>query len=402
MTLYPHQLTSINYHLLHAYSINGSGMGVGKTRIALEFIKRTGKRGLIVGPAFLRGTWESEARECEVTNYEYIPYSQIHKYDSKDLMGFGTWVADEVHFLKTATAMRAHAYYSLLKKCKPDFWLGLSGTPIKNKVPDLWVPLAICSQCPTDSNGLRLEGELTKYRAFSRHFCNVEIMNIRGARVEKYSGIKEARIPELRALLKDKYIRFKIEDVVNDMPSMTHKDVQLNLRPVAGLEETFKAYCEGSKIDPTSKAASALLKSSTTVEYVEDMLETGEAVLVFSDHVLSAEAIAKGLKTVCVTGKMPAEERNRIVERFQRGEFKSLVATIGSLSVGVTLTAARHVVFNDLSWTHSDNIQAGARIHRIGQKQACFSHYMLGSPTDEHIAKVLRLKAETTLRILGG
>lgn len=272
---------------------------------------------------------------------------------------------------------------------------------MRNKVPDLWVPLAICSQSPNRTNGRHLESELTKYRAFSRYFCNVEILNMRGARIEKFTGVREARLPELKDLLRDKYIRFKIADVVHDLPSMTHIDVDLSLRPVPGLEETFKAYNEGSKIDPTSKAASALLKAPCTAEYVETMLEAGESVLIFTDHVLSAEDIAARLNGECVTGKMPAEVRTKVVEDFQAGRIKVIVATIGSLSVGVTLTAARHVVFNDLSWVPSDNKQAEGRIYRIGQKNACFTHYMIASPTDAYITKVLREKAETIHKVLG-
>ena len=401
MRLYPHQLASVAFHVKHEYSMNGSDLGTGKTAIALEFIRQTGLPALIVGPAFLAGVWRMEAANLGVTDYIYVPYSQVHKLKGDVLNRYGVWVAEELHYIKSPTARRTQAYYSLLKKVRPRYWLGLSATVMRNRVPDLWVPLAICSQSPNRTNGRHLTDELTKYRGFSRHFCNVEILMMRGARIEKFTGVKEARLPELKQLLEDKYIRFKIADVVHDLPTLTRKEVELALRPVPGLEETFKAYCEGSKIDPTSKAASALLKAPHTAEYVETMLEAGESVLVFTDHVLAAEDIAKRLKGECVTGKMPAEMRTKVVEDFQAGRVKVIVATIGSLSVGVTLTAARHVVFNDLSWVPSDNKQAEGRIYRIGQKSACFTHYMIASPTDAYITKVLREKADTIGRVLG-
>jgi SWI/SNF-related matrix-associated actin-dependent regulator 1 of chromatin subfamily A len=407
MKLYPYQETCVNFHLLHEYSINGCAMGLGKSFIALEFIKRTGKPGLVIGPAFLKGTWLGEANKFGVPIH-FVPYSQIHKFSVKDLRQFGTWIADEITYIKNPKSLRTNAVYTLLKAVKPPYFLGLSGTIIKNKIFDLWVPLAICSQSPNNTNGLHLEGDLQKYRAFSYHFCHVEIMKIRGARVEKFGGVKEEKIPELKALLKDKYISYKVEDVLKDLPTMTRKEVMLDLRPVAGLEEAFKNYMAGSKVDPTAKALSALLKAPSTAEYVEVMLEAGESVLVFTDHIKSAEEIAAKIKVgefvkgaVCITGKMPSEERHKYVEAFQVGDLKCIVATIGALSTGVTLTAARHVVFNDLNWSHSENQQAAARVSRIGQVRPTFAHYILGSDTDAHIAKTLITKEQTVLKVLG-
>lgn len=399
MILYPYQEQCVNFHLLHEYSINGCEMGLGKSLIALEVIRRVGRPGLVVGPAFLRKSWMAEASKVGVA-MEYIPYSQIHKVKAKELMQFGVWVADEAQFLKNPKAMRTSAFYSLLKIVKPPYFIGLSGTIIKNHVQDLWVPLAICSHAPGNTNGLRLEGELQKYRAFAYHFCNVTTFKIRGARVEKFGGVREERIPELKALLKDKYIRFMVKDVLKDLPVMTRKEVMLDLKSIPGLEEQFKNYMAGSKVDPTAKALSALLKAPSTAEYVENMLELGESVVVFTDHIKSAEEIAKLLGAPCITGAMPSDKRHDLVVAFQAGKINCIVATIGAMSTGVTLTKARHLVFNDLSWSHSENIQAEKRIHRIGQDACSFAHYMLGSPTDAHIMKTLILKAETILRVL--
>jgi SWI/SNF-related matrix-associated actin-dependent regulator 1 of chromatin subfamily A len=71
------------------------------------------------------------------------------------------------------------------------------------------------------------------------------------------------------------------------------------------------------------------------------------------------------------------------------------------MSVGVTLTRARNVVFNDLSWTHADNQQARARIHRIGQKNICIAHYIIGSETDAYIKRAVEAKAKTSQKVLG-
>jgi len=394
----------VEFALRHQYSLNGCEPGLGKTRIALEFIRRTGNSGLIVGPAFLRGTWEKEAKTLGVTNIRYVNYSMIHKESQKSLSGFSTWIADEFHYIKSPKAIRSVAYYSLLKAVRPKYWLGLSGTPIKNQVSDLWVPLAICSQVPEETpiNGLRLTGDLQKYFLFCRYFCNIEVIRKRGGgKVEKFSGVKTEKIPEIKALLDKKYIRYRVSDVLKELPTMTTIEVPLGLKPVPGLEEAFENYLLGNKVDATSKALSARLKAEQTGEYVSELVSNDEAVVVFSDHVDAVREIcAKVPGSVNITGATPMHVRQKFVDKFQAGEIPVIVATIGALATGVTLTRARHVVFNDLCWTPSDNFQASKRIHRIGQDNVCFRHIMTGSATDSYIAKTLTAKEETILKVL--
>jgi hypothetical protein len=374
----------------------------GKSIIALELMRLTGLRGLVVGPTFLRDNWIKEGNKFGFTNFEYIPVTQIHKYKAEDLQEFGVWIADEIHYLKNPSARRTISYYGLLKKVRPQYWLGLSGTIVKNKIFDLWVPLAICSQAPNDTNGKRLEGDLQRYRGFSSYFCHTDIVRVRNARIEKYGKVKDDKIPELKSLLDKKYIRFTLDQVVKDMPELIEKEIELEgLTPIDGLEEQFNSYMEGSKVDPTAKATSALLKVPHTVEYMDSFIESEEPAIVFTDHRESAARLASALKCPCVTGATPAATRAQYVEEFQLGKHDFLVATIGALAVGVTLTRARHVVFNDLSWTHADNLQARARIHRIGQKNVCFAHYIYASDTDSYIKRAVEAKAKSNLKVLG-
>jgi SNF2 family DNA or RNA helicase len=279
--------------------------------------------------------------------------------------------------------------------------LGLSGTIIKNKLPDLWVPLAICSQCQENTNGLKLTGELQKYYQFCRYFCNIETIKIRDRRIEKFGGIKDEKIPEIKALLKDKYIRFNLADVFKDMPEIIEKDVYIELKEVPGLKEQYENYMAGSKVDPTAKSMSALLKVPATLEYLESFIESGESAVIFTDHIASAKELGEKLKCPYVTGQTDSAKRSSLVDEFQAGKFQFLVATIGSLSVGVTLTRANHVVFNDISWGNSDNMQARSRIHRIGQTKTCFAHYILGSETDAYMKRTVEAKARTVFRVLG-
>jgi SWI/SNF-related matrix-associated actin-dependent regulator 1 of chromatin subfamily A len=400
--LLPHQKKCADFHFENEYTLNGSTMGTGKSAIAIEFMRLTGEKGLVVGPTFLRENWLREGAKFGYTNFDYIPISQIHKYNKVNLAQYGVWVIDEIHYIKNPTAKRTKEYYTLVKAVKPKYWLGLSGTIIKNKVFDLWVPLAICTQCPSGTiNGKHLTGSHTRYRGFASYFCHTDIIRIRDARIERFGRVKEELIPELKSYLEKKYIRFSLDDVVKDMPELVEKEVDIDVDCPDGLEEEFVAYMEGSKSDPTAKAASALLKVDATLKYMEIFVENNEPAIIFTDHRESAYRLARGLKCPSVTGKSKSEDRVKHVDDFQAGKIQFLVCTIGAMSVGVTLTRARNVVFNDLSWTHADNQQARARIHRIGQKNICIAHYIIGSETDAYIKRAVEAKAKTSQKVLG-
>lgn len=404
--LYPYQQQAVEFHTGHRYSLNCSEMGTGKSRIALATTKAAGARRVaIFGPAFLASTWANECRALDwsVEKKSYIPYSMLHQYPHSALREYDFWIADEVHALKSPTAKRTHLFYGALKGCLPKYFIGLTGTPVKNRVPDFWTLLAFCSLDPSKSNGLPLPPHLQKYYAFARHFCHSEKLKYGGRSFEKFSGLHEDKIPELKALLRDKYLRVTVEEVLPELPEITHKEVFLDLSTAGdeALQEAFAAYLEGRKATSEAKLKSATLKAPLTAEYCRGMLDEGSGpLLIFTDHVEPARIIASALSAEIVTGGTAMESRMQHVKDFQAGKIPALVATIGALSVGVTLTAARHVVFNDLSWTPSDNAQAEKRIHRIGQKNACWAHHMIATPTDSHIRKLLADKAATIKQIV--
>jgi len=393
VNLYPYQEEAVRYHLAHHYSINACEMGLGKTRIAIATAKEAGLKPLVFGPAFLQKTWEMESEElrCDI---RYCAYSQLHKLSIKEASTYKIWVCDEAHALKSPTTQRTTLFYSLLKNVLPTYLLLMTGTPIKNRAPDFWALLGFCGLNPKGTSGKILEGIYAKYNGFASHFCLSSEMRIHGRSFLKYGDVREDRIAELKSYLEDKFIRFRVQDVLKDLPPISRKDVWVDLgvpdNPI--LQDVFDAYMAGRKVDSVAKVSSSILKSRHTAKYCEELMDGGSGPLViFSDHVEPVTMIAETLgdKAVAVTGKTLAATRAEIVAKFQAGRIPYLVATIGSLSTGVTLTSSRHCVFNDLPWVPSDLLQAEKRIHRIGQDAACWSHFIDSTPTDRYIRKTL-------------
>jgi SNF2 family DNA or RNA helicase len=397
----------LDFHLKAGYSINASEMGLGKTFISLAVPKLHGGRTLVFAPAFLEKNWKSESEKMGV-DITFASYSSLNKnkqYLSENCDKFSFIIADECHYLKNPNAKRTKQFFEIMKHHYPRYFIGLTGTPIKNRVPDLYVLLRLCSMCPEDTNGIRVintsRTEYTGWVKFANRYCNKMIVNTPRGIIHKYTSVKENKVKELRRILEGKLIRKTSEEVLKDLPELTRIPVKMALRCPPGLKEEFTQYMGGGKIDSKSKAQSALLKAPATVEYVKNILEQGEPVLVFTDHVKSAALLSAGLKAKLITGATPNAERARTVDRFQEGEIDCIVATIGALSVGVTLHKAKHVVFNDISWVPANNDQAEKRIHRIGQKRACFSHYIESSDTDSFIIQTILSKKSSISEVIG-
>jgi hypothetical protein len=84
------------------------------------------------------------------------------------------------------------------------------------------------------------------------------------------------------------------------------------------------------------------------------------------------------------------------VDRFQQDDgVRVFVANIVAGGVGINLTAARQVVFNDLDWVPANHWQAEDRAYRIGQTNTVHVTYICAEDTvDEFVAALLRIKED--------
>ena len=139
----------------------------------------------------------------------------------------------------------------------------------------------------------------------------------------------------------------------------------------------------------------AIKKVPTAVNHILNIIESEGKVVVFAHHKEVIHDIVNGLKNkykgVIITGDTPQKNRQRLVELFQNDiKTKFFIGSIKAAGIGITLTAARVVVFVELDWSPGIVIQAEDRIHRIGQKESCLIQYLVyRSSIDGHIAKML-------------
>lgn len=390
---FDYQKEAIRFHLGKHYSLNGFEMGLGKSLIAIATALESGvDKVLIVCPAYLVPNWEAELEKCTTLpeRFETVSYASL----GKAISTFGEYkfvIFDEAHYLKNLKSLRTTRAHKLVKKHRPRYLLALTGTPIKNKVPEFYSLLRLCYY---GNRYPRFEKYFKSFWLFCHKFCNKVIKNEGGYTRTSFEGLRN--VSELKELVKPVYIRKRTKDVI-DLPEMVDVDVVFNEKSDLDehLKVTWEAY-EGKKAAKTfasGKAVSALAKCKYTAKYVMENLEAMEKVVIFTDHIQAAKTLSEAIEGSCyVTGSTPSKDRVDYVDRINRGDIKVLVATIGSLSTGFNITGVNHMIINDYPWVPAELNQAKKRINRIGQLKTCFYYFMFVSSFDRTIWRTLKKK----------
>ena len=404
--LFDYQIRGADKMLSQKMLINGAEMGQGKSLMALAALMLVRKENpftkcMIICPASLKLNWRAEImkhtqinpkniyligmpknfRQCSVGDAEIliVNYEMVGKLPKEK--HFNVVICDEAHALKNMSAQRTQNAGVFLKMAEYR-WL-LTGTPIKNRVSEFWQLLEFVG------------GEVGSFYFFANQYAHKVQRFINGRTIVKYEGMRN--VDELREIVLPKYIRFAKDAIKLPDLNFFRATVEISKECESEIKEILKDLSEQKLVEAmmggslskseipfaTIKSLIALAKAESSAEKALEIIDQDEGpVVVFSDHRRSSMKIVEilqkeGKKVALIMGDTPAEKRQETVEKFQKGELDCLVGTIGAMSTGVTLTAAHHLIFNDLSYVPADNLQAQKRIHRIGATESCFIHTLV-------------------------
>ena len=320
-----------------------------------------------------------------------------------ELIGWKGLIFDEAHYLKNHTSQRnRHA----MKLCEQDGPLvyALTGTPLTNRPRDIFPLLQLVRHAMGKS-----------FLSFAKRYCAAEHSG--------YGWVTDgaSNLEELTAQLHGVMLRRRKEDVL-DLPPKIRSWVPVQIpggtatAEIREVVETLMASRSGTsprgdrarllaKITKArEKIASA--KVDHTIELLEGIVEQGEKAIVFSCFDQPVKKIAKRFGESCVllTGATPSAKRQALVDSFQKDDkVRIFVANIQAGGVGLNLTAARQVVFNDLDWVPANHWQAEDRAYRIGQTGSVNVSYHVASGTiDEFVQGVLETKSALISAVVDG
>jgi len=368
--LLPHQIEARDFLLTKKRAILADQPRVGKTlptaAAALQHLP-----AIIVCPAIAKTVWEAAFQRLGCDDVKVINGRKdassvgwhkviIVNYDLLPNLILGraqTLVLDECHRIKNPKAARTKAA-SLLMKMTPRVY-ALSGTPIPNRPIELWPIL--------HGLGIYRGGWFDFAARYAKMWQAPWGLDTSGA----------SNIPELKALMRPHVLRRKKEDVFKD-----YKDPQVSLitfdLPVDKREQAFDA--DALVANPNALMAfeglaevmreAGMRKVSMAAEFIDDLLNAGEPVVVFAHHKDVVAQLVDALFThgpSVVVGDTPRAQRDKAIDAFQSGKTKCIIGNIAAMSEGVDLSAADTIVFVECTWSTSALEQASSRVENINK-----------------------------------
>ena len=420
-----HQKEAIQKLVENKKFILADDMGLGKTTSTIIAGLETGaKKILIICPATLKINWKREIENYSdrpifisegkqfstehdfvIVNYDIM--KNFHDPKKKDeslilMSKFDLVIIDEAHYIKNAQAQRTKLINDITKSVDR-LWL-LTGTPMTSRPIDYFNLLSLIDS-PVAKNWMAY---VIRYCAgFQFKVGPRKIWNVQGASNleelrDRTAGLTLRRLKENVLDLPDKiitpvYLRLKskvYEEVMGDYYNWYEKNP----------EESKSLTVQFTKLTKVRQII-ADEKISQTIEIAENIIEQDKKVIIFCNFTDSLNKITEhfGKAAVKLDGSMSKHERQFSVDQFQENDkIKVFVGNIKAAGVGITLTSAEAVIFNDLSFLPSDHAQAEDRAYRYGQKNNVLVYYPIFENTIEGIIyDILHNKKQVIATVMG-
>ncbi len=406
-------------------------MGLGKTIqiIALLVVQKQRKEkivpSILVLPASLLSNWQNEIirfapslrvlclHPSELSNNRLDEYAKIitNQGSNFDLIitTYGTllrnswlqeqrWdliILDEAQAIKNPAAKQTRAVKKLNGKAR----IALTGTPVENRLGDLWSIFDFI--CPG------LLGSTAKFKSFIKILSKKNNLSFAPLRqlVQPYI---------LRRLKTDKAIINDLPDKI-EMIAWCHLSKEQAKLYLSTVSELSKALSNSARsINRKGLILSYLLKFKQICNHPSQFLMDGEytttssgkfmrlkeicdeiysrqeKVLIFTQYAEIISPISVllqdlfGQSGLILHGGVPIKQRQKLVEQFQEEQANPFfILSLKAGGTGLNLTAARHVIHFDRWWNPAVENQATDRAYRIGQKNNVLVHKFICKGTFE-------------------
>lgn len=325
----------------------------------------------------------SSTKTIWVTNHETLRGPLFQEYIR---YGFHVLVLDELHAFKNPKSIQFKRARDLADRLP--FALGLTGSPQPNKLSDLWGQCRIIAPAALGSN----------FFAFMRQNFENANANMPWLKFPKYQpkeGAQEAIMEKLSP-----YTYIAGLDVLGDsLPPIikqvktvplaselarSYKQMERDcITFFANSDEAIVAKMALEKILRLRQIANGIISTDGRVTKVltekdaeldsilEQLTDSGAQVIVWTDFLDTLPTLehtgAKYARTNVLRGGLHKDARQRIVDGFQSGDTRVVVATTQSTRLAIDLTAASHMIYYSKNYNLEHDEQSQARAHRSGQ-----------------------------------
>ncbi len=443
--LRPYQKDGFNF-LCHLTQMKLGGvladdMGLGKTLQTLSWLAwlyaNSGKRrkpALVICPASVLHNWRREAekftphlttlvlesgsarhnlrkqipqRDLIITNYSILrrDLEELNKFE------FSAIVLDEAQYIKNPTAQVTKS----VKQLKGRRRLALTGTPLENRLLDLWSivdfvqPNYLGNQTKFSENYEPKGDNADVAQRIARKRLSAKLRPLLLRRMKKQVAkdlpdrIDERRDCELTEEQRKLYLAELRRSRDQVFKAMKQKGIaKSKMHVLAALTRLRQICCHPTLVGNDSASG----KTETLFELLEPLLAEGQKVLVFSQFVQMLQILERECKIREIPSYMlTGETKNRmdVVSAFQEDSDPSVfLLSLRAAGTGLNLTTASYVVLYDPWWNPAVEAQAIDRSHRIGQTQTVNAYRLISPGTvEEKIWELQQSKAKTISDVLG-
>ena len=414
-------------------------MGLGKTLQIISLLmdaKKNGrlKKALIVCPASLVYNWseeiskfdtKGELRVCVLAAAKEERQKSIEEHEAIDIyissydtlrrdislyhdMRFSHQIIDEAQFIKNQNTGVAKA----VKTVKADIKYALTGTPIENRLSELWSIFDYI-----------MPGFLYSYNSFKSKYENTIVKDgndesakllskmispfvLRRLKSEVATDLPD-KIEEVRVSRFDKKQQLAYDTELSKLKNVLNGNEEYNSSKMIILSEITKLRqicCDPGLIFEDYAGDSAKLE--TCIDLVKSGIEAGHKILLFSQFTSMLDIIKKrfeeeNISSYVITGATSKEKRIKLVNDFNNDGTNVFLISLKAGGTGLNLVGADIVIHYDPWWNFAAQNQATDRAHRIGQKNKVTVYRLIAKGTiEEKIVKLQESKKDLADRVL--
>ncbi len=394
-------------------------MGLGKTVQTLALINEYSKEAksvIVMCPASVIPVWKSECAKffpeltCDVLNSQLdikncqaniilSSYTQIRKNRGLvDSINFELVVLDEAQFIKNPEAKTTVACMALKAKRK----IALTGTPIENKLIDLWtifrwlMPRLLPEKAEFKSIFYNYHEEaLDKVKRQIAPFC------LRRLKKDVAKQLPEKIYADLICSLSDlqqlEYKKLLLQAKKDFGDAVANKDNKKKMGVLALLMRLRQVSCDAGLLPWVDCDYKDSGKISLLCDRVEELFLNKKKILIFSQFTSLLKRVRTAIEDRCPDMKIfeltgATKDRQQPVNDFQKSKDSAVIlVSLKAGGTGITLTLADYVFFMDPWWNPAAEEQAVDRVHRIGRIKDVFVYRMYAQGTVEDAVRKLQV-----------
>ena len=340
-----------------------------------------------------------------------------------DILTSRAWhsaVLDEAQAIKNAGTRRAKAASAL----QADFKLALTGTPIENRLSELWSIMGFANPgllgsaeqfnqrfaLPIERDADPQAGRRLRrlVAPFLLRRTKAEVLADLPARTE----IVHEVVPGSRERALLEALRQQAEESVNQVlaaggaagPGAGEGQAQMHV--LAALTKLRRAACDPRLVAPELGLVGAKVQEFERL--AQELVAGRHKALVFSQFtdflaLLRERLDSAGLRYQYLDGSTPAAQRTQRVAAFQAGEGDFFLISLKAGGFGLNLTMADYVIITDPWWNPAAEDQASARAHRIGQQRPVTVYRLVTQGSiEDRIVKLHHSKRALAEGVLAG